>query len=86
MSPEGHDDVELALEPSALPAAKTYQAALFAQGIPLASFEVDDCAAEHARLTARGVAFTRPPTEMGPVVTAVFSDTCGNLIQLHQPS
>ena len=29
-----------------------------------------------------GVRFTQPPTEMGPVTTAVFDDTCGNLIQL----
>ena len=84
VSPEGHADVELALEPNANPAAKTFQAAMLAQGIPLASFEVADLAAEHARLTARGVAFTRPPTAMGPVATAVFADTCGNLIQLHQ--
>jgi hypothetical protein len=29
-----------------------------------------------------GVTFTQPPTEMGPVTTAVFDDTCGNLIQI----
>ncbi len=32
-----------------------------------------------------GVAFTQEPQKMGPVTTAVFSDTCGNLIQLYQP-
>ena len=26
--------------------------------------------------------FVQPPTEMGPVTTAVFDDTCGNLIQI----
>jgi hypothetical protein len=26
--------------------------------------------------------FTQPPTDMGPVTTAVFDDTCGNLIQI----
>jgi hypothetical protein len=26
--------------------------------------------------------FTQPPTPMGPVTTAVFDDTCGNLIQI----
>ena len=34
------------------------------------------------RLRSRGVTFTQPPTEMGPVKTAVFDDTCGNLIQI----
>ena len=38
--------------------------------------------AEHERLSALGVAFTQPPTEMGPVTTAVLDDTCGNLIQI----
>jgi predicted enzyme related to lactoylglutathione lyase len=86
VSPEGPDDLELALEPNANPAAKVYQKAMFDQGIPLTSFEASDLAAEHARLEAGGVVFTRPPTAMGAVITAVFSDTCGNLIQLHQPA
>ena len=29
-----------------------------------------------------GVRFVQPPTDMGPVTTAVFDDTCGNLIQI----
>jgi 4-hydroxyphenylpyruvate dioxygenase and related hemolysins len=85
VSPEGPADLELALEPNANPAARTFQKAMFDQGIPLASFEVSDLAAEFKRLRERGVAFTREPTRNGPVLTAVFSDTCGNLIQLHQP-
>ena len=59
---------------------------MFAQGIPVAAFEVTDIRKEFARLTAHGVAFTREPTNAGPVTLAVFSDTCGNLIQLHQPN
>lgn len=85
VSPEGPDDVELVLEPNANPASKTYQQALFAQGIPLTAFEVADLKAEFARLKEQKVAFTREPTPMGPVMIAVFSDTCGNLIQLYQP-
>ena len=83
-SPEGPDDVELALEPNANPAAKTFQQAMFNQGIPLAAFEVGDLAEEFARLNGRGVAFTTPPTPAGPISLAVFADTCGNLIQLYQ--
>ncbi|WP_437590939.1 VOC family protein [Sorangium sp. So ce1000] len=85
VSPEGPDDVELVLEPNANPAAKTFQQAMFAQGIPLTAFEVSDLKAEFARLKERKVAFTQEPTPMGPVMIAVFSDTCGNLIQLYQP-
>jgi glyoxylase I family protein len=85
VSPEGPDDVELALEPNANPAAKTFQKAMFEQGIPLAAFKVNDVDAEFARLRGLGVAFTREPTAMGPVKIAVFSDTCGNLIQIFQP-
>lgn len=85
-SPEAPDDVELALEPNANPAGKMFQEAMFSQGIPVAAFEVADIAGEFARLTAEGVAFTREPTEAGPVTLAVFADTCGNLIQLYQPA
>lgn len=28
--------------------------------------------------------FTVEPTQAGPVTLAVFSDTCGNLIQMYQ--
>ena len=85
-SPEGPDDLELALEPNANPAGKAFQEAMFAQGIPVAAFEVGDIQAEFARLTAHGVAFTREPTSAGPVTISVFADTCGNLIQLYQPN
>jgi catechol 2,3-dioxygenase-like lactoylglutathione lyase family enzyme len=83
-APEGHPDVELSLEPNANPAAKCFQEAMFKQGIPMTSFESSDAAADFERLKARGVVFTKEPAQMGPVIIAVFSDTCGNLIQFHQ--
>jgi catechol 2,3-dioxygenase-like lactoylglutathione lyase family enzyme len=86
VSPEGPDDLELVLEPNANPAAKTFQEAMFAQSIPLGTFEVADIEREHVRLKANGVVFTSEPVKMGPVTIAVFSDTCGNLIQLYQPA
>jgi glyoxylase I family protein len=85
VSPEGHADVELALEPNANPAGKAFQEALFQQGIPLTAFEVDDIHAEHARLKKLGVVFFTEPTKAGPIMIAVFADTCGNLIQIYQP-
>ena len=73
------------LEPNANPAGKTFQQALFAQGIPATAIEVGDLDGEFARLGALDVAFTQRPTQAGPVRIAVFSDTCGNLIQLYEP-
>jgi glyoxylase I family protein len=81
----GRDDLELTHEPHANPAAKAFQQAMFQQSIPLTAFEVSDLDAEHARLKERGVVFTIEPTQTGSVRIAVFSDTCGNLIQLYQP-
>lgn len=83
VSPEDRDGVELLLEPDAHPAAKPFKEALVADGIPFTTFAVADVDAEHERLVAKGVTFTQPPTDMGTVRTAVFDDTCGNLIQIH---
>ena len=83
VSPDDPDGPELLLEPAGgHPAVKPYRDALVEDGVPLAQFAVDDVAAEHARLTAKGVSFTQPPTDVGAAVIAVFDDTCGNLIQL----
>lgn len=82
VSPEQPDGVELLLEPSTHPAAGPFKKALVADGIPLTQFAVDDVQAEYERLKGLGVTFIQEPTEMGPVTTAVFDDTCGNLIQI----
>ncbi|MCL2535381.1 MAG: VOC family protein [Nocardiaceae bacterium] len=82
VSPENPDGTELVLEPDEHPAAQAYKKGLVADGIPATSFAVDDVQTEFERLKARGVVFTQEPLSMGPVVTAVFDDTCGNLIQI----
>ena len=82
VSPEDPDGVELVLEPSDHPAVRPYKEALVADGIPFTSFAVDDVQAEFDRLKGLGVTFTQEPASMGPVTTAVFDDTCGNLIQI----
>ena len=61
-----------------------FKTALVEDGIPATSFGVDDVEREYERLRSLGVRFTQPPTAMGPVITAVFDDTCGNLIQIAQ--
>jgi catechol 2,3-dioxygenase-like lactoylglutathione lyase family enzyme len=82
VSPEDPDGTELVLEPDAHPAAAPFKAALVADGIPFTSFAVADVQAEYERLRALGVRFVQEPAAMGPVTTAVFDDTCGNLIQI----
>jgi catechol 2,3-dioxygenase-like lactoylglutathione lyase family enzyme len=82
VSPEAPDGVELLLEPDQHPACKPLKEALVADGVPFTQFAVDDVQKEYERLTALGVRFTQEPLQMGPVTTAVFDDTCGNLIQI----
>lgn len=82
--PDAPDGTQLLLEPKAHPAVRPFTEALAADGIPFLQLGVDDVRAEHERLTAAGVAFPQPPTPMGPVITAVLDDTCGNLLQLVQ--
>jgi predicted enzyme related to lactoylglutathione lyase len=84
VSPKGPDDIELVLEPTGFPAARTYQKAIFEAGIPLTAFAVDDIQKEYESLESRGVVFTMKPTQTGPVTIAILDDTCGNLIQLYQ--
>ncbi|MCL7380614.1 VOC family protein [Streptomyces sp. 35G-GA-8] len=84
VSPEDPDGTQLLLEPDGHPAVKPYKTALVEDGIPATSFAVDDVQAEFRRLTGLGVRFTQDPVQMGPVITAVLDDTCGNLIQIAQ--
>ena len=77
--PEG---TQLLLEPSGHPAVRPFKDALVRDGIPAASFQVDDLNAEFDRLRDLGVEFTQAPMDAGAVRMAVLNDTCGNLIQL----
>jgi len=85
VSPDGIEGVELVLEPMAFPPAKVYQQALFEAGIPAIALISQDIHADYARLTRLGVVFRGEPQAAGPILTALFEDTCGNLINLVQP-
>jgi catechol 2,3-dioxygenase-like lactoylglutathione lyase family enzyme len=84
VAPEDPNGTELLLEPDNHPAVRPFKEALVADGIPFTSFAVDDIKKEFTRLRDLGVRFIQEPAEMGPVTTAVFDDTCGNLIQIAQ--
>ena len=84
VSPVDPEGTELLLEPNDNPAAKTFQKALFDQGIPANAFFVEDVQKTYDKLRKLGVRFTVQPTEVESSTIAVFDDTCGNLIQIVQ--
>jgi catechol 2,3-dioxygenase-like lactoylglutathione lyase family enzyme len=84
-SPDGIEGVELVLEPMAFPPARVYQKALFDAGIPAAALISNDIYADYRRLKKQGVVFRGEPQTQGIITTAIFEDTCGNLIHLVQP-
>ena len=84
VSPDQPSGSALLLEPNGNPVARTYQEALYRAGLPPIVFGVTDIHQEYERLTARGVVFRQTPTTTDAGTQAVFDDTCGNYIQLHQ--
>lgn len=84
VSPEEPNGTGLLLEPSDNPIAKAYREGVYQAGLPIIVFGVDDIQKEYERLKNLGVVFTQTPTKSEMGTTAVFEDTCGNLIQLFQ--
>jgi catechol 2,3-dioxygenase-like lactoylglutathione lyase family enzyme len=84
VAPEDPDGIELVLHLADAPAL-AFQQARRQQGRPVLSLRADDCAGEAERLKAQGVVFVKEP---GPMphggIDAVFADSCGNLLNLHQ--
>ena len=78
VSPEEPEGAQLLLEPNDNPAARTFQDAVFKQGIPLASFAVEDVQREYKRLKGLGGAFSMDPTEKGSTTRAAFGATRGH--------
>ena len=84
VSPEDPDGTQLLLEPNGNPIAKTYQEGLYKAGIPVIVFGVEDIQETYERLKKAGVAFKKEPTTTEWGIQAIFDDTCGNWILLHQ--
>lgn len=80
-SPCQRDGPFLLLAPPPHPAAATYISAMKEQGIPAASFVVDDVRKEWEQLDRLGVVF-ETPADVDGGVRAVFDDTVGNLIEI----
>lgn len=83
-SPDQPGGACVSLEPAGFPAAAEWQKACKAGNVPATAFSVPNLPAEHARLTAAGVAFRSEPHSPGPgaPMMATFDDQCGNWIML----
>jgi hypothetical protein len=82
--PEQPDGVELVLHLADEP-ARAFRQASREVGRPALSLRTDDCATDAERPKAKGVVFVEEPRkrEYGGI-DAIFDDTSGNLINLHQ--
>lgn len=77
-----NNPVEIVLEPNESPIAKNYQDGLYAAGIPVTMFGVDNLEKEYEILLNKGIEFYTKPKEVEGVKYAIFDGTCGNLIQI----
>jgi catechol 2,3-dioxygenase-like lactoylglutathione lyase family enzyme len=84
VSPEDPEGVELVLHLTD-DAARAFRHASRGIGRPVISLRTDDCQRDAERLKVKGVVFVKEPGRMAyGGMDAVFDDTCGNLINLHQ--
>ncbi len=68
VSPEGPQDIDLVLEPTGSPFARTYQKALFDAGIPITALATGDIQNEYQRMKKLGVSFRDKTERMGTVM------------------
>lgn len=81
---EEPDGTAILLEPRGNFNSDVYFAGLYDAGVPVIVFGTHDIDAEYERLKEKGVVFRQVPTKTEWGTQAIFDDTCGNYIQLHQ--
>jgi predicted enzyme related to lactoylglutathione lyase len=79
---DGFGAGQIVLESTDFPPKAAYQQAMFAAGAPVLSLNTQDIRADVARLKAKGVKFRGEPQDLGPIVSVLFEDGCGNLVHL----
>ena len=84
VAPDDPDGVAVMLEPNGMEFSQNFQKEAYERGMPVIVFGSNDIQADYERLKNNGVVFKQEPkkTDWGHI--AVFDDTCGNYIQIHQ--
>jgi hypothetical protein len=77
--------MQIKLEKTDFPPSQTYQRARYEAGIPILGLTSSNIHAEYQLLKERGARFRGEPQDLGPILSAVFEDGCGNLVHLIQP-
>ena len=85
VSPEDEDGTSLLLEPRGNLGSDIFFDGIYNAGMPVIIFGTNDVEGEFERLKDQGVIFKQAPTKTEWGTQAIFDDTCGNFIQIHQP-
>jgi len=84
VSPEDEKGTALLLEPMGQDFAKVYQKQVYDSGLPTIVLGSNNVRKQYDILLAKGVQFKQEPTQTDWGTFAIFDDTCGNFIQIHQ--
>src|SRR5262245_18119392 len=84
VSPEDREGTALLLEPRGNLGSREFFDGIYKAGLPVIIFGSEDIQADYERLKANGVVFKQEPTKTQYGTLAIFDDTCGNYIQIHQ--
>ncbi|MDG2451054.1 MAG: VOC family protein [Saprospiraceae bacterium] len=84
VSSENPKGTTLFLEPIGSTFYQTFQEEAYRQGLPILILGSEDVKAEFQRLSEKGVKFKQEPKTNEWGTSAVFEDSCGNYIQIHQ--
>jgi predicted enzyme related to lactoylglutathione lyase len=85
VSAEDPDGAAVLLEPRGGFGSSEYYEGIYKAGLPVIVLGSEDVQADYEKLKERGVVFRQAPTKTDWGTQAVFDDTCGNFIQIHQP-
>lgn len=84
VSPDDPEGTALLLEPRGGYGSKEFFDGIYKAGLPVIIFGSTDVHRDFEDLKAKGIEFKQEPTETPYGTQAIFDDTCGNFIQIHQ--
>lgn len=84
VSPEDPSGTAILLEPRGNFASKEFFDGIYKAGMPVIIFGTDNIQKDYEQLKAKGVQFKGEPKKTEYGTQAIFDDTCGNFVQLHQ--